>query len=307
MDTTLVIMAAGIGSRFGGGIKQLTSFGPNGEIIMDYSIYDAVKAGFNKIVFVIRHDLEADFKSIIGRRIAARIPVAYAFQDLRDLPDGFSLPEGRTKPWGTGQAILACRGLINEPFAVINADDFYGRDAFEKVHQYLVSHSAGTDRLQAAMAGFILENTLSEHGGVTRGICSLDTNGSLLGVKETKNIIKTGEGAAVVHPDSSRISVDGQSLVSMNFWGFFPDFIDKLQDGFRQFLSSLTKENEQTAEYLLPIIIDGMLRQNTADVSVLKTTGRWFGVTYKEDVPAVIRQIRELITSGRYPSSLWTA
>lgn len=306
MDTTLVIMAAGIGSRFGGGIKQLTSFGPNGEIIMDYSIYDAVRAGFSKIVFVIRHDLENDFRSIIGNRISRQIPVAYAFQELSDLPSPYSLPEGRTKPWGTGQAILSCRDLVKEPFAVINADDFYGRDAFEKIHDYLISSHPSSDRLQAAMAGFILANTLSENGGVTRGICRLSDDHVLLGVDETKNLVKTDDGAAVPGKDGSPVKVDPLSLVSMNFWGFFPDFIESLQEGFAEFLSGLAGERALSAEYLLPTIIDGMLKKDQIEVSVLKTTGRWFGVTYKEDVPAVIGSIRQLIELGSYPACLWT-
>ena len=308
MNTTLVIMAAGIGSRFGGGIKQLTSFGPNGEIIMDYSIYDAVKAGFNKIVFVIRHDLEDDFKSIIGSRISRHVQVEYAFQELANLPAQFQLPEGRIKPWGTGQAILCCKNIVKEPFAVINADDFYGRDAFEKMHAYLVSgHEAFEDgKMQAAMAGFVLKNTLSENGGVTRGICRLDPQGALAGVDETKNIVPAGEnGAAVQNADGTMTPIDPQSLASMNFWGFYPAFIDVLEKGFAQFLHSLKGEDKLKGEYLLPIIVDGMLQDSQMEVSVLPTDGRWFGVTYKEDVPYVISQIGNLIKEGIYPDKLW--
>ncbi|MBO7709389.1 MAG: nucleotidyltransferase, partial [Lachnospiraceae bacterium] len=200
--TTLVIMAAGIGSRFGGGIKQLTSFGPNGEIIMDYSIFDAMEAGFNRVVFVIRKDLEEDFKAIIGNRIAKYVEVGYAFQELADLPEGFELPAGRTKPWGTGQAILACAGIVNEPFAVINADDYYGKSAFRSMYEYL-NEERESDRYEIGMAGFVLKNTLSENGGVTRGICRVDEANSLQGIEETSNIVKTADGAGVESKDGS--------------------------------------------------------------------------------------------------------
>ena len=219
-NTTLVIMAAGIGSRFGGGVKQLTSFGPCGEIIMDYSIYDALEAGFNKVVFVIRKNMFEDFKQIIGERIAKRVPVEYAFQELEDVPEGFLVPPERKKPWGTGQAILACKGIVKEPFAVINADDYYGKDAFQKVHDYLAhAEEAQKGVYQFCMAGFVLENTLSEHGGVTRGLCRIGENGELSAIRETKNIIKTESGAAVSLPDGTQQSLDAKSLVSMNFWG----------------------------------------------------------------------------------------
>ena len=303
-------MAAGIGSRFGGGIKQLTAFGPNGEIIMDYSIYDAIQAGFDKIVFVIRKDLEDDFKAIIGNRIAQYIDVDYAFQEINDLPEGFSLPEGRKKPWGTGQAILACMNKVKEPFAVINADDYYGKEAFRLVHDYLVNPPSDgkeeDDKIQQiCMAGFILGNTLSEHGGVTRGICSVDAGGMLTGVEETKNIVRTPDGAAVEQADGSLLSVDASSLVSMNFWGFFPSFIDELKTGFAEFLQNLSGEKLLGAEYLLPIIIDEKLKKHEADVTVLSTNDKWFGVTYREDVPIVIAAIRELIDQGIYPEKLW--
>lgn len=310
VKTTLVIMAAGIGSRFGGGIKQLTSFGPCGEIIMDYSIYDAVSAGFDKIVFVIRKDIEEDFRSIIGDRIASKVEVAYAFQEMKDVPEPFTVPEGRKKPWGTGQAILACRGIVNEPFAVINADDYYGKEAFVLIHDYLVKN-AGQQRkadgpaYHFCMAGFILKNTLSDNGGVTRGICSLNEQNELTGVEETKNIIKTEEGAAVADAQGSVIrSLDPENLVSMNFWGFTPDFIDYLGRGFAEFLGGLNEGSALTAEYLLPTIVDGMMKKGEADVAVLKSSDRWFGVTYKEDVPSVIHEIRTMVEEGKYPGNL---
>lgn len=303
-NTTLVIMAAGIGSRFGEGIKQLTSFGPSGEIIMDYSVYDAIEAGFQKVVFVIRKSMEHDFRRIIGDRIAKKIPVEYAFQEMDDLPEGFCVPEGRTKPWGTGQAILACRGVVNEPFAVINADDYYGKDAFVKVHNFLANADCGPkDKYQFCMAGFILKNTLSEHGGVTRGICRLDEKGELASICETRNIIGTQTGAAVCEPDGTKREVDPESLVSMNFWGFTPDFIEELNTGFVKFLNNLG-EHRETAEYLLPTIVDDLLQEDKVDLAVLPCTDRWFGVTFKEDVPYVKAAIAKLISEGIYPKNL---
>ena len=304
--TALVIMAAGIGSRFGGGIKQLTSFGPNGEIIMDYSIYDAVKAGFNKVVFVIRKDLEKDFREIIGKRIEKVVEVVYAFQEKDDLPAGFTVPEGRVKPWGTGQAILCCKDLIHEPFAVINADDYYGKEAFARVHEYLVSQESGEKgSYSACMAGFVLKNTLSDHGGVTRGICVLDENSELRGVLETKNIIKTPEGAAVKDEAGLLTPINANQLVSMNMWGYTPDFFEELENGFVHFLSEITPETALKAEYLLPTIMDQLLKEDRAQITELKTRDKWFGVTYKEDVPSVIADFKELLEKGVYPSRLW--
>lgn len=249
--TALVIMAAGIGSRFGKGIKQLEPVGPNGEIIMDYSIHDALEAGFNKVVFIIRKDLEKDFKEVIGNRISKITEVEYAFQELDDLPAGFAKPEGRTKPWGTGQAVLACKGLVKEPFAVINADDYYGKDPFVKLHDYLVQEHDVDEVMPISMAGFVLGNTLSDNGGVTRGVCVVDENGNLTGVNETKNIVKTAEGAGVEKEDGTVDPIDKNSLVSMNMWGLQPEFIDLLEKGFVEFLSA-QKEGDVKGEYLLP-------------------------------------------------------
>ena len=299
-------MAAGIGSRFGEGIKQLTSFGPGGEIIMDYSIYDAVRAGFDRVVFVIRKDLEKEFHSVIGERIAKHVEIDYAFQELDDMPEGFACPPLRKKPWGTGQAIRCCRGIVKEPFAVINADDFYGRDAFDKIHSFLVQDRASESGImQAAMAGFILNNTLSENGGVTRGICSLDPSGKLTGIAETKNIVKTAGGASVFEEGGAERKLDPNGLVSMNFWGFYPEFLDVLQDGFKVFLKGLAGENLLKGEYLLPEIADRMMRASQLEISVLPSKDRWFGVTYKEDVPFVKDSIAGLISRGEYPEKLW--
>ena len=305
-STTLVIMAAGIGSRFGGGIKQLTSFGPSGEIIMDYSIHDAIEAGFNKIVFVIRKSMLSDFRQIIGDRIEKLIPVSYAFQELNDLPEGFMVPEGRVKPWGTGQAILCCRDLIHEPFAVINADDYYGKDAFRKVHEFLVkSAQERKDGIYTfCMAGFVLKNTLSEHGGVTRGICRMGADGALAEIVETRNVVRTKDGAAVLNEDGTMTALDPDGLVSMNFWGFTPEFMEELERGFKDFLSNI-EGNERKAEYLLPTIVDGMLKEKRVDLSVLQSDDRWFGVTYKEDVPYVKEAFLQLINQGVYAENLY--
>ena len=307
MKTSLVIMAAGIGSRFGGGIKQLEPVGPNGEIIMDYSIHDAMEAGFDKIIFIIRHDIEKDFREVIGDRIekiCARknVEVCYAFQDLSDIPEGFTVPEGRTKPWGTGQAVLACKDLIKEPFIVINADDYYGKEAFVKIHDFLQGYTPEKSN-EFCMAGFILKNTLSENGGVTRGICQLDENGYLTGVNETSNIVKTADGAAV-DADGTLTPVDAMSYVSMNMWGLTPEFVGMLETGFVEFFEKLNG-NEAKAEYLLPIYIDELLKAGKVTVKVLGTDDRWFGVTYKEDKPVVVESFRKLIEKGVYKEELF--
>ena len=298
-STTLVIMAAGIGSRFGGGIKQLEPVGPNGEIIMDYSISDALAAGFNKIVIIIRKDLEKDFQEMIGHRIEKKADVKYVFQEMDDLPEGFSLPEGRKKPWGTGQAILACRDVVKEPFAVVNADDYYGKEAFIKIHEYLTTPRSAVNHFHFCMAGFILKNTLSDNGGVTRGICKADDQNHVTQIIETKNIIKTTDGAATLLSDGTQHSIPLDTLVSMNMWGLTPDFLDYLQDGFQEFLGSL-EEGDLTSEYLLPTIIDDLIQKDKAIVTLLPTNDKWFGVTYKEDKDAVIQAIKDLIAQGLY-------
>ena len=298
-NTTLVIMAAGIGSRFGGGIKQLEPVGPNGEIIMDYSIADALDAGFNKIVIIIRNDLERDFQEMIGHRIEKKADIRYVFQEMDDLPDGFKLPAGRKKPWGTGQAILACRGTVNEPFAVVNADDYYGKEAFFKIHDYLVTPRNAVNHFHFCMAGFVLKNTLSDNGGVTRGICQVDAQNPVTQIVETKNIVKTPDGAAALQNDGTQISIPLDTHVSMNMWGLTPDFIVYIQDGFREFLASIP-EDDLTSEYLLPNIIDDLIQKDQALVTLLSTQDKWFGVTYKEDKEAVIQSIKDLISQGLY-------
>ena len=296
-------MAAGIGSRFGKGVKQLAPLGPNGEVIMEYSIYDALEAGFNKVVFIIRKDIEEEFRQMIGDKMAEFTEVAYVFQDPDDLPDGFTRPEGRTKPWGTGQAVLAARSAISEPFAVINADDYYGKEAYVKVHDYLIQEHPRQNPLSVCMAGFRLGNTLSENGCVTRGICRTE-NGCLTGVEETSNIYKTEAGAEVRYEDGTVRSLDPQTLVSMNMWGLTPEFLEILEDGFVEFLRHLGEESLKK-EYLLPILIDQLIKDGRAQVAVLETGDTWFGVTYQEDREAVHRAFCELAAKGVYPEKLF--
>ncbi len=301
---TLVIMAAGIGSRFGGGIKQLEPVGPSGEIIMDYSIYDAMEAGFDKVVFVIRKDLEKDFKEIIGNRIEKVVEVAYAYQEISDIPEEYrDRYTDRAKPWGTGQAILCCKDVVNEPFLVINADDYYGKEAYVEAYNHLKQEQGKNDRLQVSMVGFVLGNTLSENGGVTRGICKVDENQMLTDIVETSNIEKTENGAAV-RTEDGMIEVDVNSPVSMNMWGLYPEFFEVLEKGFRKFLSEL-EENSLKAEYLLPTIVGDLLVDGRAEVKVLKSHDKWFGVTYKEDKEAVVASVRSLVDAGIYPAKLF--
>ena len=296
---TLVIMAAGIGSRFGGGIKQLEPVGPNGEIIMDYSIADAMDAGFDKVVFVIRKDLEKDFKEVIGNRIEEKVQVEYAFQELDDIPEQYrEVFRERKKPWGTGQAILCCRDVVHEPFLVINADDYYGKEAYREAYQELTSDKEDSDVMNISMVGFILKNTLSENGGVTRGVCKVDEKRMLREIVETHNIIKTDKGAAV-KLDEREEEIDIESPVSMNMWGLQPGFFEILEKGFSEFLSQLN-EGDLKSEYLLPTIIGALLKQGKVQVKVLESKDKWFGVTYKEDKEGVVAAIRDLIDKGEY-------
>lgn len=304
-DTTLVIMAAGIGSRFGGGIKQLAPVGPGGEIIMDYSIHDALEAGFNKVIFIIRKDLEKDFREIIGDRIEKVAHVEYAFQELDALPEGYSVPEGRKKPWGTGQAVLTIRGMVHEPFLVINADDYYGKEGFKKIHDYMVNEmDTESDVYDMCMGGFILENTLSENGSVTRGVCRLNPDGTLKDVTETYDIEWKGNGLFANDEQGNPVLVEAQQHVSMNMWGLPPGFLDELEKGFPEFLDNMA-EGDLKAEYLLPKIIDKLIKSGKAKVTVLETRDKWFGVTYKEDKEAVVASIRKLIADGVYKERLY--
>ena len=302
--TTLVIMAAGIGSRFGGGIKQLEPLGPNGEVIMEYSIHDALAAGFNKVVFIIRKEMEDYFKEVVGDKISGICEVAYAYQSIDDLPKGFSKPEERKKPWGTGQAVLSCKGIVKEPFMVINADDYYGKEAFYKIHEFLVNPPKVSKKYNFCMAGFIIKNTLSDNGGVTRGVCSVDKDLYLTDVIETGDIVKTKDGAGTLQPDGTVKPLDADGYVSMNMWGLTPDFIDVLEKGFVDFLSN-PNLNELKGEYLLPSVIGELVEKGEASVKVLKTNDKWFGVTYGEDKYFVKDAFLKLRDSGVYPPTLY--
>ena len=298
MNTTLLIMAAGLGSRFGTGIKQLEPVDASNHIIMDYSIHDAIEAGFNHVVFIIRKDIEKEFKEIIGNRITSicnglNVTVDYAYQDLNDIPA--ALPEGRTKPWGTGQAVLAAKNIINTPFIVINADDYYGKEGFKAVHEYLVNGG------KSCMAGFVLKNTLSDNGGVTRGICKMDNENNLTEVVETKNIVKTTEGA-----ETDGASIDVNSLVSMNMWGLTPDFLNTLEGGFKEFFDKEVSKDPLKAEYLLPVFIGKLMNEGKMSVKVLKSNDTWYGMTYHEDVASVKDSFKKMLDSGIYKTDLFS-
>ena len=298
---TLVIMAAGIGSRFGGGFKQLEPVGPNGEIIMDYSIYDAIEAGFDKVVFVIRKNLEKDFKEVIGNRIEKVVDVDYAYQEVDDIPEKYKKTfADRTKPWGTGQAILCCKDVVDSPFLVINADDYYGKQAFKEAFEYLTKEN---EENEICMVGFVLKNTLSDNGTVTRGVCKVDESNMLVEINETHNIEKTETGAVVRDENGDQI-VDVDSPVSMNMWGLHPNFFTILENGFAEFLGNLNVE-DMKAEYLLPTIIGGLLEEKKLTVRVLQSKDKWFGVTYKEDKVDVVNAINNLIETGVYPVKLF--
>ena len=303
MKTTLIIMAAGIGSRFGTGIKQLAKMAPNGEIIMDFSIYDAKEAGFTKVVFVIRRAIEKEFKEVIGNRLSKVMPVEYVYQELEDLPEGYLLPEGRVKPWGTGQAILACKNVVKEPFVIINADDYYGKEAFIKLHDFLISENENKEKMNLAMAGFSLKNTLSENGAVTRGVCVADANGYLKKVIETTGIqIVDGK----IQCDNAEVSkwITSDTMVSMNMWAGYPDFLRYIDEGFARFLDTLG-ENSEKKEYLLPNIVAELLEKRAASVKVLGTSDRWIGITYKEDIEPAQKGFSLMIEKDLYPVNLW--
>lgn len=300
MNCTLVIMAAGMGSRFGG-IKQLEPVGPSGEIIMDYSVYAAKKAGFTKVVFIIRRDIEEAFKEAIGNRMAKEIEVEYVFQDMEALPEGYEVPAGRTKPWGTGQAILSIKGTVNEPFAVINADDYYGEEGFKKICDFLKDAKSTADKYNICMVGFELGNTLSDNGAVTRGVCEVNEENKLVDICETSGIEKVD---GVIKSDIEGQNLQDKTPVSMNMWGFTPEFLNELEGRFASFLDQI-EGNELKAEYLLPTIVGDLIEEGKADVTVLSSSDKWFGVTYKEDKQVVVDSFAKLVEEGVYPKKLF--
>ncbi len=302
MQPTLLVLAAGMGSRYGG-LKQMDPMGPNGETVLDYSVFDAIRAGFGKVVFIIREDFAEAFKQGVGGRFAGKIEVDYAFQRLDDLPTGFSVPDGRTKPWGTAHAVRAARDQVTTPFAVINADDFYGRDAYERAAKFLTEPAAANGKSHYAVIGYPLKNTLSDHGDVNRGICDHDADGLLTEVEEYVAIEREEDGAVrgTGLSGARKVLLD-TAPVSMNFWAFTPDFFPQLEEEFTAFLKA--NASAEKAECYIPTVVDSLIRSGKADCRVIETTSHWFGVTYPDDKPHVVASINELIGSGQYPHKL---
>ncbi|MBS2099053.1 nucleotidyltransferase family protein [Carboxylicivirga linearis] len=298
MKPTLLILAAGMGSRYGG-LKQMDELGPNGESIIDYSVYDAIQSGFDKVVFVIREDFADVFKERFEPRLAGKIKTEYVYQDLKDLPEGYSVPEGREKPWGTGHAILMAKDVINEPFAIINADDFYGREAYQQVFDFV---GESKDENEYAMVGYRLDNTLSEHGTVSRGVCETNADGNLVNIVERTKIGYEGE-KIFFYEEESKTELTGSEAVSMNFWAFKPNYFKKLEDAFLDFLKE--KGQEMKSEFYFNAVVDQLIKKGVASTKVIRTDSKWFGVTYKEDKPLVQKKIDELIANGIYPEKLW--
>lgn len=304
MKPVLVIMAAGMGSRYGG-LKQIDPVDEQGHIIIDFSIFDAVKAGFEKVVFIIKKEDEADFKECIGDRMSKKMDVSYVYQDLHNLPEGFTVPEGRVKPWGTGHAIASCLGKVDGPFAVINADDYYGQHAFETIYNYLNTHE-DDEQYRYTMVGYVLENTLTDHGHVARGVCETDDQGYLVGIHERTRIEKRGEGAAYTEDDGKTwTEIPKGSTVSMNMWGFSKSILEELENRFAAFLKENLESNPLKCEYFLPTVVGELLEEEKATVEVLKSSDRWYGVTYKEDKEVVVEAVKNFKKEGLYPDRLW--
>ena len=298
MKPTLVVLAAGMGSRYGG-LKQVDPVGPSGEAILDYSVFDAIRGGFGKVVFIIRKDFEAEFKEKVGSKYEGMIPVDYCFQDISDLPEPYKVPEGRTKPWGTAHATRAARNAVKEPFAVINADDFYGRDAFAKLGSFL----SAAQPMHLAMVGYRLDLTLSENGSVARGICKVSADGELEGVTEMTKLVRAGDVAENREDESAPVKVPLDARVSMNLWGFTPELFDELERRFPLWLA----ENgaKEKSEWYIPFVVDELIKEGKADCKVLPTESSWFGVTYREDKPFVMAEIKKLVDAGEYPAALF--
>lgn len=301
----LVVMAAGMGSRFGG-LKQLEPIDDNGHVILDYSVYDAHRAGFDTVVFVIKPEIEKDFREKVGDRMSGVMDVKYVFQLPGDLPEGYAVPEGRVKPWGTAQAVLAARHVVDGPFAVINADDYYGPEGFEEIYNYLIHHPDGNGIYEYAMVGYLLKNTLTENGSVARGVCTETASGYLHSVVERTKIFK-GEKCPVYTEDDGATwhELSEDDVVSMNLWGFQKSYLEEAWAGFPAFLDKAIAENPLKGEYYLPSVVSSLLSQHKARVKVLRSNDRWYGVTYKEDKPGVMEALKELREKGMYPENLW--
>lgn len=300
----LAVMAAGMGSRYGG-LKQIDPVGPSGEVIIDYSLFDARRAGFEKVVFIIKHEIEDDFKAVISERISKVMQVEYAFQQLDILPEGYTVPEGREKPWGTAHAVLAAKSVIDGPFAVINADDYYGPEAFQKIYDYLATHQ-DDEKYEYAMVGYHLRNTLTEHGHVARGVCEVGEDGFLQRVTEHVKIVKDGNDAKFTEDEGKTWeSLPGETTVSMNLWGFTPSFLKETEARFSTFLDRTLTANPMKGEYFLPSVVSALIDEDKARVQVLTSKDKWYGVTYKEDKPVVVAALRSFIDAGVYPEKLW--
>ena len=300
----LVVMAAGMGSRYGG-LKQIDPVDEYGNIIMDFSIFDAKEAGFEKVVFIIKKAIEKEFKENVGKRMERRVQVEYVYQELDKVPEGFEVPEERVKPWGTGHAILCCKDVVNEPFAVINADDYYGKQAFQEIYNQLTSQG-DDERYQYAMVGYELVNTMTDHGHVARGVCATDDQGRLVDIHERTRIEKRGDHGAYTEDDGATwVTLPGDTVVSMNLWGFTPSILEELDRRFASFLDREVPSNPLKCEYFLPFVVDELLKEDKAQVKVLKSKDRWYGVTYKEDKETVVQGIRRMKEQGLYPEKLW--
>lgn len=302
---TLVILAAGMGSRYGG-LKQIDPIDNEGHKIIDFSIYDAIRAGFGKVVFIIKRENEADFRTCIGDAVSTKIPVEYVFQEMTNIPDFATIPEGRVKPFGTAHAILCCKDTVKEPFAVINADDYYGVSAFKTLYDFLTTDNSSADKLSFCMVGYQLKNTLTENGSVARGCCQMDANGYLETIDERTNIIKTDDGAAYSKDDGATyIPMSADSLVSMNMWGFTPEIFAELDDSITRFFKEDILKNPLKSECFIPMEVGRLITEGIATVKVLSSEDKWFGVTYKEDKPFVMDSIQKLKDAGVYPDKLW--
>ena len=304
MDKTLVILAAGMGSRYGG-LKQIDPVGPNNSIIIDYSIYDAVKAGFNKIVFIIKEENLALFKEVIGDKVSKHVKVEYVFQSTDKLPDGYTCPADRVKPWGTAHAIYCCKDVVKEPFMVINSDDFYGRGAFALLSDWIEKTDFSSSVYKFAMAGYYLKNTLTDNGTVSRGVCEIDENSQLIDVVERTKIMRVNGKISYTEDEQSWTEVPEDSVASMNCWCFPAGILGEIEKYLKEFLENEVPSNPLKSEFFLPFLVRDMLSEKKCTVDVLETADKWFGVTYKEDKPDVVKSVSELVNNGTYPENLW--